>query len=490
MCAVHWRSARSSVSRETIETTTGTLPATLAVSVSAAGLTPGVYTGSIRVTSAGTTREMPVELEVATQAPLSIQPGRLSLSSQFGTLLGVCAPVRIGSFGNTPVNWAASASEPWLAVLPASGQSPGTASVCATAEKLAPGQYTGSVSITAQNQAGAQSVAVSFSVTPAPELRGGGVVNAATFLPNQPIAPGEMVTLFGANLASGAARASGFPLPMELADSRVVLGGVPAPLLYVSPGQINFVTPFSLAESAGSATNLNVYTGRLATAPIRLEVARRAPGIFTVLGNGVGAGAITHADGSLVTRTAPVAAGEIVSVYLTGIGPLDREVADGAPASADPLARAIGPLRLRFDGQEAEVLFAGAAPGFAGLQVVVASVPQSLRRRFPEVVVEAQGAPSNRTTAGGPSLLDAAPASVRAGSDAVVTLRGVNLAPTSAVRVAGETLPAVVTEGDLETLRVLVPARLLRAPGAVTLEVFDADAGTELASNPVVITVE
>ena len=75
--------------------------------------------------------------------------------------------------------------------------------------------------------------------------------------------------------------------------------------------------------------------------------------------------------------------------------------------------------------------------------------------------------------------LNASPATVRAGADAVVALRGVNLAPSSAVRAGGETLPAVLTEGDLQTLRVVMPARLLSTAGVVTLEVFDRDAATE-----------
>jgi uncharacterized protein (TIGR03437 family) len=315
------------------------------------------------------------------------------------------------------------------------------------------------------------------------------VVSAATF-GNQPVAPHQIVTMFGSNLSTDTVQAGGFPLPTELGGTRVLLGGVPARLLYVSPGQINLVAPAELVNVAGADTALNLYSGSLAANAVRVPVARHSPGVFTVLGNGAGAGSITHQDGSLVSRAAPLAAGEAVSVYLTGLGPLDPPVADGAPAPASPLARATGRVRLLFDGEEGEVLFAGAAPGFAGLQVVVGRAPGSLRRRFPEVVVEAGGVQSNRTTGGGPSLLDVSPSSVRVGANATITLRGRNLPPNGVVRVGNESLSGVLTDGPLQSLQLTVPARLIASPGGLSLAVSDPAAPQEAASNTLTLAVE
>jgi hypothetical protein len=219
-------------------------------------------------------------------------------------------------------------------------------------------------------------------------------------------------------------------------------------------------------------------------------VARSSPGVFTVLGTGAGAGAITHADGSLVSRQDPLRPGEVISIYLTGVGPLEPPVPDGEAAPAEPLPRATGSVRLLLDSQPVEVLYAGASPGFAGLHLIVARVPATLPRRFPEITVEAEGVRSNRTTAGGPSLVDVSPRVAASNTDATVTLRGVNLPSNPAVRIAGETLAGVLVEGETQTVRVTIPARLLATRGAVSLTVSDPAAPSEPASNPVALIVE
>ena len=71
-----------------------------------------------------------------------------------------------------------------------------------------------------------------------------GIVNAASFAPaTNPVAPQEMVTLSGSNLATGTAEASGYPLPTTLLSTRVLVNGIAAPLVSVSPTQITMLVP-------------------------------------------------------------------------------------------------------------------------------------------------------------------------------------------------------------------------------------------------------
>src|ERR1035438_7047647 len=66
------------------------------------------------------------------------------------------------------------------------------------------------------------------------------VVNAASY--DRTIAPDSLATIFGANLARTTASATLDPngqLPTELASTNVEINGILAPLVYVSPGQIN-----------------------------------------------------------------------------------------------------------------------------------------------------------------------------------------------------------------------------------------------------------
>jgi len=71
----------------------------------------------------------------------------------------------------------------------------------------------------------------------------GGVVNAASFTPGAAVAPGGIAAAFGAGLAASAASANAVPLPTTLGGVSVTIGGVPAPLFFVAPGQINFQVP-------------------------------------------------------------------------------------------------------------------------------------------------------------------------------------------------------------------------------------------------------
>src|ERR1019366_2886274 len=78
------------------------------------------------------------------------------------------------------------------------------------------------------------------------------VTDSAGFGPR--VAPGSLASIFGTNLASAEASASGFPLPLNLSGTTVTMGGAAAHLLYVSSGQINFQVPASVKSGAVALT--------------------------------------------------------------------------------------------------------------------------------------------------------------------------------------------------------------------------------------------
>ena len=63
-----------------------------------------------------------------------------------------------------------------------------------------------------------------------------------------------------------------------------------------------------------------------------VPLAPTAPGVFSLSANGLGDGAIRHADSSLVNQANPAMPGEIVQVYLTGLGAVNPPVPDGTAA--------------------------------------------------------------------------------------------------------------------------------------------------------------
>jgi astacin len=200
-------------------------------------------------------------------------------------------------------------------------------------------------------------------------------VNAASLAPGA-VAPGEIVTVFGANL--GPAQPAVFQFdgsgkaPAELAGTRVTFDGVPAPILLASAGQSTVVVPHSVAGTS-SARMVVQYQG-VQSAAMSLGVAGSAPGIFAADGSGRGQGAILNEDG--VTPNSPqnpAPRGSIVALYATGFGRTDPPGEDGAAPAGAP-ARPLLPVRLTIGGISAEIL--SITPYYvSGLMEVRARVP-------------------------------------------------------------------------------------------------------------------
>ena len=210
-----------------------------------------------------------------------------------------------------------------------------------------------------------------------------GIVNAANFAPaTNPVAPLEIVSLFGSNMATGPAEASGYPLPTNLLGTQVLINGTPAPLLYVRPDNIAVVVPAAIHPDPGFPDDapwatFQVVNNDTKSNSATVRAAFASPGIFTALSNGTGEAAMLHTDYSLVDASNPAVAGETVLIFLTGLGLVTPAVPDGAAASANPVSKTQSPVYVLIDNQMATVSFAGLAPGYAGLYQVNVVVPKT-----------------------------------------------------------------------------------------------------------------
>ena len=134
------------------------------------------------------------------------------------------------------------------------------------------------------------------------------VYNGASFQLGDTVAPGEIVTIIGSELA---------PVTADAQPVGVTIGGLPAPLLYVSPGQINLQVP---ADAPLGQTALVVTRGSQSSSQHLVNVVGAAVGIFTANGD-AGSPLLFHAsDLSLVTDQNPAHAGEYLTIYATGLG--------------------------------------------------------------------------------------------------------------------------------------------------------------------------
>jgi len=210
---------------------------------------------------------------------------------------------------------------------------------------------------------------VSFAIRPA--ISPGGIVNAASFLPSPvPLAPGALISIFGINFSTALTQATELPLPTEMAGISVTVNGTRMPLVFVSPNQINAQLPYDLRSGEAK---IRVTSAQGSSAEESVNIGAAAPGIFMIAG-GTRAVAINQ-DFTLNTAENAEARGRVLTVYLTGIGPLDGELPAGQPAPSSTLYRAALDSSATIGGRDAPILFLGLTPGFVGLAQANVQIP-------------------------------------------------------------------------------------------------------------------
>jgi uncharacterized protein (TIGR03437 family) len=175
------------------------------------------------------------------------------------------------------------------------------------------------------------------------------------------LAPGSLATIYGSGLATSTATASGFPIPLSLGGASVTVGGVPAPILYASPGQLNIQIPFEVPP--GNAA-IGISVGGNVVESGSFNILSAAPGVFASAG---GAAAVVNSDGSINSLGNPASAGSTISLYVTGLGAVSPSVPTGQAAAYAPLSRTTSTVTATIGTASATVTFAGLAPGFTGL---------------------------------------------------------------------------------------------------------------------------
>jgi len=213
------------------------------------------------------------------------------------------------------------------------------------------------------------------------------VLNSASFL-DSAVSPGELVTIFGANLgpsspASGTLK--GDSLSKTISGTQVLIGGIAAPLLFASSSQINAVVPFGVT---GPTTQIQVVYQGQTMASTTVPVQAASPALFALDATGGGPGAILNQDLSVNSETNPAAPGSVVVLYGTGGGLTTPSSVDGL-LTAQPYPKPVLPVSVTIDNLPAQVLYAGAAPGLVAgvLQINVVVPANAAPVRYDQVVL-------------------------------------------------------------------------------------------------------
>lgn len=225
-------------------------------------------------------------------------------------------------------------------------------------------------------------------------------IGNGAWLDSQVAVAGSLVSLAGAGFArhpSGPVQVGqGGLLPLRRKGASVSFD---APDLGVSvAGRIASVSPDTLMvqvpwELAGGSTALVKVRTANPSAPLELELAPVAPGIFHTLDDQGALASALLEDGTAVSSVNPAPRGQSVTLLMTGNGPVESTPDTGAAGSAASLT--VHPPVVRMDGRIARVLFSGLDPAIAGLYLVTAVVPSALQPGLVRLQVKVAGASSN-----------------------------------------------------------------------------------------------
>ena len=209
--------------------------------------------------------------------------------------------------------------------------------------------------------------------------------SASSALFTTSVAPGELITFYGANLASDSLQDATFPATLD--NVQVKINGTFAPMLSVNKcGPYPCATvmvPYEVAGKAVAQIQLfnNGAASNIVTAWVSIltdGTGGTAPGVFTVPAGGLGYAAAQHTtDFSLITPTSPAQPGEIIAMYLTGIGPVTPAVASGAPGPV-PAATSVNALNVAIGGVGATTSFVGLTPQVSGLAQINLTIPTGI----------------------------------------------------------------------------------------------------------------
>ncbi|PYT31401.1 MAG: hypothetical protein DMG57_05065 [Acidobacteria bacterium] len=217
------------------------------------------------------------------------------------------------------------------------------------------------------------------------------VVNAASGLLG-PMAPGEMVTIFGSGLGpgspAGAQLNSNGRLSTSIGGTQVTFDGNPAPLIYAQDYRVMAVVPNSVAGKQHVVVQARFGTHSMPA--LTVSVTDTRPGLFTLDQSGQGQAAVLNQDGTINSPSNPAERGSIMVFFGTGQG-LTTPQWDEDDLSPNPLPKPLNEVVVSIGGKDADVLYAGAAPGLAALIQVNAVVPTDVKPGAAVPVVVAIG---------------------------------------------------------------------------------------------------
>jgi uncharacterized protein (TIGR03437 family) len=320
----------------------------------------------------------PTQLSVAPASIVMASPGNGSAAGPAGATLAI-------NLADPNATWTASVfpanrTTAWLGASQFSGNGSAQVTLSASGAGFEPGAYRANLVIQSSS-AVPQAIEVPIMFVLGGSTSGtaiAGIASPATYLTS--VSPGMAIAVFGSNLANTTGTAAGNPLPYSLDGVTAAVNGVPAPILYVSPTQVNVQIPYE--AGAGQAVLGIDNNGQIAG--FQFPISAAAPGIFA------------DANGNL-SPTPTVTQGGTTTLYMTGAGEVSELIRTGfAPTSAEQAAlfQPLLPVSVTVGGAQAFLRTVNLLPNQFGATQITFTLPASVGAGVQPVVVTVGGVSS------------------------------------------------------------------------------------------------
>ena len=202
----------------------------------------------------------------------------------------------------------------------------------------------------------------------APAFPAAGVTNAFSYA-SEAVAPGEIISIFGSNLANSTGQGT------------VTFNGQAGPIFYAGATQLNVEVPYEVATQSNVTIVITNASGSVSS-PVTVPVLASAPGLFT--------SAIDFSTGgNLVSAATPAHAGDWLVLYAAGLGALSTPIPTGGTASGPDTSA--GPVTVNLGGQSLTPAYAGASPGYIGLDQVNVQLPAGVASGTTNLTISING---------------------------------------------------------------------------------------------------
>jgi uncharacterized protein (TIGR03437 family) len=211
-------------------------------------------------------------------------------------------------------------------------------------------------------------------------------VNLDTIVQVNQVAAGSYITIYG-DLLADPPIAMPYPFPIEDQGSKVLLGGAPLLLEYVSPTHVNALVP-----TAGLPLNAPLplkieRDGTLSVNDLQVSVTAVQPAIYVLDQNSQGAVLIANTADVVAPvgylpgpGSRPAQAGvDYIEIFCNGLGPVNNPPLDGQPASGNPVSTTLTTPQVSIGGVTVPAAFSGLSPGSVALYQVNVQIPPGVQ---------------------------------------------------------------------------------------------------------------